>query len=83
MQLTDKIEKIRKKSNYLTIWRKKQFTNEKKCSILRKTRKQGLDERTASELQRSNRERNADMNKQNMEAQTPQGLYRSSFEHDN
>ena len=23
------------------------------------------------------------MNKQNMEAQTPQGLYRSSFEHDN
>ncbi len=83
MQLTDKIEKIRKKSNYLTILRKKQFTNEKKCSILRKTRKQGLDERTASELQRSNRERNADMNKQNMEAQTPQGLYRSSFEHDN
>ncbi len=50
---------------------------------MRKTRKQGLDERTASELQRSNRERNADMNKQNMEAQTPQGLYRSSFEHDN
>ena len=41
MQLTDKIEKIRKKSNYLTIWRKKQFTNEKKCSILRKTRNKG------------------------------------------